>query len=131
MALFKKGTKMYSIVNLKCPKCHEGDLFLSANPYSMKNFAGMPEKCPVCAQQYVLESGFYWGSMYINYIGSVAVGGIVFLLTYYLTNISFLGIIIIMAVLLILLSPLLFRFSRAAWINIFVKYDATKAKLKS
>ena len=131
MKVFKKGDKLYSILNLKCPKCHEGDLFLHSNPYQIKDFAGMPESCSVCGQPYVLESGFYWGSMYLNYIGSVAMGGIIFLLMFYLFHFSFLAIIITMGILLVLVSPLLFRYSRAAWINIFVKYDAEKCKSKT
>jgi uncharacterized protein (DUF983 family) len=128
MGFYKKGTKMYSITNLKCPRCHEGDLFVHSNPYRLKGFAGMPESCPVCGQPYVLESGFYWGSMYLNYIGSVAMGGIIFLILFYLAHLSFLMIIIIMTILLLILSPLLFRYSRAIWINIFVKYEAGKIK---
>ena len=35
--MFKKGAKLYSIFNNKCPKCQEGDFFVNKTPFKFKN----------------------------------------------------------------------------------------------
>jgi uncharacterized protein (DUF983 family) len=37
--MLKKGTKLYSVLNHKCPRCQEGDLFVSSaySSYLFKN----------------------------------------------------------------------------------------------
>ncbi len=117
-------TKLYSIIKLKCPRCHRANLFLTSNPYNLKMFDKMPDKCPVCGEDFVRESGFYWGAMMVSHATTTLVAVIVHLIVY-----SFAGweiapnIISIISVILIIF-PVVFRNSRAIWINIFVKYDA-------
>lgn len=119
----KKGTKLYSIFNLKCPRCQQGNLFLSQNPYNLKMFDKMPDKCPVCGEDFLRESGFYWGAMMVSHATTTIIAVIVHLIVY-----SFVGwdvvpnVISIIAVILILF-PIVFRNSRAIWINFFVDYD--------
>ena len=36
-----KETIAYSIINSKCPQCHEGDFFETNNPYNLKKFDKM------------------------------------------------------------------------------------------
>ena len=57
---------LINVFNLKCPRCHEGDLF--TKPFKMSDPVSMPEKCPVCGQLYMPEPGFYYGSMFLSYI---------------------------------------------------------------
>jgi uncharacterized protein (DUF983 family) len=66
-----KGTKLYSIFKLKCPKCHEGEFFES-RLYDLKKLGHVLEECPTCKTSYVPEPGFYFGAMYVSYALGVA-----------------------------------------------------------
>lgn len=118
-----KETKLYSIVMLKCPRCHEGDFFLHKNPYSYSNLAKMPDHCPVCQQKYVLEPGFYYGAMYVSYALTIALSVAVFVAMSVLWHFEILWYLGINALLIILLFPPIFRLSRAAWANLFIDYS--------
>lgn len=127
MGLFKKGTKLYSIFQFKCPRCHEGDLFPTGS-FSFNKPFDMPENCPKCGQKYFLGPGFYYGAMFISYIITAffslfLVGGLV-LFTDISVNMSF---VILLAVLGILFVWF-FRLARAIWINVNVKYDSRKGE---
>ena len=41
---------MYSIFKMKCPRCQEGDFFIS-HPYSMKNIGKTYKYCPSCGSE--------------------------------------------------------------------------------
>lgn len=129
MAIIKKGNKLYSILNLKCPRCHEGDLFYTST-WSFQDITGMPERCPVCGQNYMPEPGFYYGAMFISYIFwgffCVIFGGtaiMVFGLSVNVTTLILMGISAIFFV-------WLFRISRAIWFNTVVHYDPKFATKK-
>ena len=90
----KKGTKLYSILNNKCPRCHEGKFFDSANPYNLAKMTSMPDKCPECGQPYEPEPGFYFGAMYVSYALGVALFVTIWVATSVLVpDISALGLI--------------------------------------
>jgi uncharacterized protein (DUF983 family) len=124
-----QGTKLYSILFQKCPRCHQGELFEEANPYKLNKIFDMPERCPHCDQLYQLEPSFFYGAMYVNYGLTVAIAVAVFVamtvlgsgweLHHYLIGIIA-GIFV--------LSPLTFRLGRSIWINFFIKYDPKKAE---
>ena len=67
-----KGTKLYSILGQKCPRCQEGPLFINKNPYKLKNWDKMHSDCPVCELHYEREPGFFQGAMYVSYALGVA-----------------------------------------------------------
>ena len=123
--LFKKGTKLYSIFNNKCPKCQEGDFFVKPNSLRIRKLLKMHETCSHCHLKYLMEPSFYYGALYVNYALTVGIGIIAFaisMLVFKLSlNVSF-GVII---GILTLLTPLTIRLSRLIWINIFVKYKKT------
>lgn len=126
--MFGKGSKVYGIFKMKCPRCHEGDFFKTRNPYNFKSMADMHARCPVCDQSYEPEPNFYYGSMYVSYGYTVAI----FIAVYVIVN-NFLGLgmwplLGILALVLIVLGPVLFRLSRITWLSLFVKYNPTKAK---
>ena len=86
----------------------------------------MREKCPNCEQRYELETGFYWGAMFISY-GIVAFymfGG--FVISYFLLGIDVMWAMGILTLGTIPLYAWFFRVSRSIWINFFVKYNPTK-----
>lgn len=121
----KKGTKLYSIAHLKCPRCQEADLF-SSKAYNIKHMLDMPDHCPVCRQDYKIEPGFYSGALWISYpfviliLIPIAVLQIVYL------DLSFPLAFFFSLIIMLGLQPLIMRFSRAIWINIFVSYDTDK-----
>jgi uncharacterized protein (DUF983 family) len=127
MGLFKKGQKVYSVANLKCPKCHEGDMFPTST-FSFKQPFDMHERCPVCNEDYFPEPGFYYGAMFISYIWTgffclAFVGFMIFVLGMTI-NASFLALVLFMA----LIFVWIFRVSRAIWINVLVHYDKNVLK---
>lgn len=120
-----KGTKLYGSVMQKCPRCHEGDLFESKNPYNFSKLFDMPERCPKCGQKFLLEPGFYYGSMYVSYAVSIAYLVAVFVaMTVLYPEFSVTEYLIIAVGSLFLLTTYFFRLSRAIWINFFVSYNA-------
>jgi len=122
-------SRFSSIVGNKCPRCREGNLFLHNSAYRLKGVTDMPEHCPVCGQQYELQTGFYFGTGYVAYGLSVALIALscvvwsIFLGIPFKDNSVFTWLAVT-GVLLIALQPLLQRLSRSIWIAIFVKYDA-------
>ena len=113
----------------KCPRCQEGDLFVS--PFEMSKPVNMPEHCPVCHQKFEPEPGFYYGSMFLSYIfsaffflGIIGVCLIVFKLS---LNAS-MGILLLVAALTYMFF---LRMSRSIWINLLVKYDPKAKENKS
>jgi hypothetical protein len=120
MAL-SKGSKMYAIVNHKCPRCHEGDLY-PTKMWSFKKPFTMRLSCIECGQAFFLEPGFYWGSMYVAYALSsvwmlLGIGVGVFLF-----DLRIMHAFIPTMILLFLMYVPIFRISRSIWINIFVHY---------
>ena len=121
-----KKTKLYSILNNKCPYCHEGDFFITKNPYDLKNFDKQPENCPVCHSTYMPENGFYYGAMYVSYGLDIALGVALFILSNVIFDWGTTTFLILFVVSILLLWTIIFRKARLIWINLFVKYDKTK-----
>lgn len=119
---FKKGKKLYSILHLKCPACQEGNLFTHKNPYNLKHLDKMPHYCPVCGEDFVRETGFYYGAMMISHATTTLIAVIVHLTVFYFYGWEIAPNLVSLLVILIGLFPLIFRSSRAIWINFFVKY---------
>lgn len=124
-----KGSKLYSIVRCKCPKCHVGDMFLPGTLYSPK-FYKMKDHCEFCGQSFEPEPGFYFGSMFVSYALNTGLFIIFWVGTSLLVeDISLLTILGILALVVIGLLPITFRMSRSIWINFFVHYDPKAGKL--
>lgn len=129
--MFKKGTKLYSIVNNKCPRCHEGDFYVDKNPFHLKKILITHEKCSHCGLKYMLEPSFYHGAMYVSYGLSVATSIATFIICM-LIGIKLLYSFIIVIISLILLTPFMLKLSRIIYINMFISYEKKnkKGKLK-
>lgn len=63
----KKGTKLYSIFRLKCPRCQVGDLFCKPGFLVFSNILEMHNKCPNCKQDFKQEPGYYTSALWISY----------------------------------------------------------------
>lgn len=122
-----KKTILYSVLNAKCPRCHEGDFFETRNPYNLKKFDKMHHRCPVCNEDFERETGFYYGAMYVSYGITVAFGVAVFVAMCVVLNFDEITYLITFASLQLLLMPVFYRLARLVWINIFVRYREQKA----
>lgn len=122
-----KQSALYSIVNNKCPKCHEGNFFETNNPYKLSRFDKMPHNCPVCNEDFERETGFYYGAMYVSYGLTVAFGVGVFLLVSVLLGYDVVTFLVTFGVLQVVLMPVFYRMARLVWINLFVKYKEKNA----
>ncbi|MBL7934942.1 MAG: DUF983 domain-containing protein [Bacteroidia bacterium] len=120
-----KGTKLYSILNNKCPKCHQGDFFVTKGSYN-KDFIKMHDKCPHCGEIFNKEVGFYYGAMYVSYGVNIGIGIGLFLLMVLIFNLSLLTYLFSFFGLVVLLFPWVMRISRLIYINLFVKFDFSK-----
>ena len=60
MSKSNKETKpvFFKLFTCKCPRCRQGDMFLTKNPYG-KGFMKMHDRCPVCGDYFDKEVGFY------------------------------------------------------------------------
>jgi len=113
----KNMKKLPAILKMKCPSCHEGDLFETPTWSFQKPF-DMPKECPNCKLNYFPEPGFYWGAMFISYIFwgwvSVFFGGTCIILLGMTVNQATIALILFSATFFVWL----FRISRSIWIHI-------------
>jgi uncharacterized protein (DUF983 family) len=119
--MFKKGSKLYSVLWFKCPRCNQGDLYPTPT-FSFKQAFHMNEKCPHCEQKYTLEPGFYYGAMFLSYILTA------FMLFGMFAFFKFgLGMRVIHSaglatIIIAILFIWIFRIARSLWLSFFVKY---------
>ena len=126
--MFGKGSKLYSILFLKCPRCHKGE-FLEANPYRLSNFNKVKVRCPKCELKYSIEPSFYTGSMYVSYGVGIAVAVAVYVLTLiFKLDLEISTLFILIVITLVLTGPYIAAVSKSIWANIFFKYDKSIAK---
>lgn len=113
---------MYSVLHQKCPRCHEGNLFLFGT-YSLRKFMQMPETCAVCGLRYEREPSFFYGAMYVSYAFQVIIVVVVGLILWLVTSPTVVEYIVAVVASTALLLPVNFRLGRAVWINLFVSYQ--------
>lgn len=121
-----RESKVYSILNNKCPKCHQGNFWETSNPYDLKRFAHMNEKCPVCGTDFRREPGYYFGATYVSYALTVAFGIGLFMLLCVGLKMDTIPFLLIFSALLFVLMPVFYRTARIIWINMFVNYKSEK-----
>ena len=121
--------KLKALFGNRCPRCHRGKFWAYSNPYYNLLFKGgkMNENCDKCGLKYEMESGFWYGGMYVSYAINVAllITGVV------VSEIFFDEVGVweeagVITAVMIFLIPVTFYLSRLIWINFFVKYDPTK-----
>ena len=116
---------------MKCPRCRRGAMYKDPNPYkkiTLKHIFDMHEKCPVCAQKYDLEPGFWYGTAYVSYALTVAISSTTFVAWLVLIGVStddnrifwWLGL---NAIALVVLQPWIMRLSRVIYMRFFIRYD--------
>ncbi|MFC7444811.1 DUF983 domain-containing protein [Mesoflavibacter profundi] len=126
--MFKKGSKIYSIVTGACPKCQEECMYEDSNPYNITKLFSMHERCSNCNTKYKIEPSFFYGAMYVSYAVGIAFGVAAFLISYLFLGSTLKTAFIAIVGALILFYPVIVRLSRNIWINIFMSYDKSLAK---
>lgn len=113
----------YSLWNNKCPRCHEGDVFVHTNPYRLDGMFKMHKNCNHCDLKYEKEPSFFYGAMYASY--AITSGWFIlwFFLDKFLLHMETIAFAVFIATSIVLLSPLSMRWSRLLWLNIFNKYQ--------
>jgi hypothetical protein len=77
----------------------------------------MNDPCPVCGLVFQREEGYFLGAMYVSYVLSTAVLGILYLLaTTLLATRDNLPVTLAMLLLYVPLVPAVFRYSRVLWV---------------
>lgn len=126
--MLKKGTKLYSILTGKCPRCHEESMYQHKNPYHPAYTITLHHACSHCGLKYQLEPSFFYGAMYVSYALGVALAVAVFVIVFLLTGLSLKTAFVCIIAALLLGMPVLMRLSRNIWINFFVGYEKSLGK---
>ncbi|WP_080240983.1 DUF983 domain-containing protein [Spirosoma rigui] len=127
------NSRLYSILFNKCPRCHQGNFFVSNSAFS-RHFDDMHDHCPVCGENFMPEPGFYWASMFISYAFFTAWTLLTFFVAVIWLKIDLDYYLVGLVPTLILLTPFFFRVARRSWLTIFIKpapnrtYTAIKGK---
>jgi uncharacterized protein (DUF983 family) len=124
-----KPNIILSILQNKCTRCRRGKMYKYNNPYDLRNFMKMNERCPVCGQPLDMEPGFYYGTNIVSYTLAFLISVASFILWWIIIGFSlqdkrFFVWMGVNAVLLVLLQPPLMRLSRTIWLAFFVPYSA-------
>jgi uncharacterized protein (DUF983 family) len=121
--MFGKGSIIYSVTKNKCPRCQEGDFFKNSNSYKLGTFTEMNVNCSSCGLKYEIEPGFFYGSMYVSYALNVAWFVTLWVATSVLApDMAKMTQFLIIAVTLLAMYPIMYRYARLLYTNIFVKY---------
>ncbi|WP_026462499.1 DUF983 domain-containing protein [Adhaeribacter aquaticus] len=118
-----KNSLLSTIMQAKCPRCREGNMFPANTLYS-RRFADMYPGCPCCGQTFEPEPGYYYGAMYVSFGFSTGIFlFVVFVLNFLVEEITMAMVMGAVVAIVVGLLPVVFRLSRAVWINIFIRYE--------
>lgn len=113
---------LYSMILNKCSRCHQGDVFVSKNPYDLSKMFKLHKSCTHCNLKYEKEPHFFYGALYISY--GISAGW--FIIWYSLLSVTFnwdnIHFILFLSLFIVAVAPLTLRWSRLIWLNIFYKY---------
>lgn len=119
--------RLLSFFMCRCPRCGTEKVF-THSPFRLNKFTETHEKCGHCGLDYYPETGFYFGAMYWSYAILVALIVNLSIITYYTGYFEY--AIYIIPVLIILLLPFIFRYSRM--LMLYIVYPVMyKSKYKN
>lgn len=90
---------------------------------TVPGFHKMYSHCPVCNVRFEKEPGFFFGAMYVSYAFSVAIFIAVGLALSLIGEFSLAVYLIAIIVVVIMLLPFLFRYSRILFLHFFGGID--------
>lgn len=119
-----KYSKIKGIFALDCPRCGEGKLFKTKNPFAFGKITEMHENCSSCNLKYDREPGFFYGAMYISYAINIAFF-VVFLVLYFnfFRSHKILHFFFVYVGFMLLIFPINFRIARSAWIHMVTTFE--------
>jgi len=123
LQMLKKGSKLNSILTGTCPRCQKESMYVNPNPYNMLTVLKMHETCSHCGLKYQLEPSFFYGAMYVSYGVNVAIGIATFIISHVFLKLNLKISFGLIVGSLIVLYPLVLRYSRNIYINMFISYD--------
>ncbi|MCE2613120.1 DUF983 domain-containing protein [Flavobacteriaceae bacterium D16] len=126
--MLKKGSKLYSILTGRCPKCHQESMYTDINPYHLGSLFKMHERCSHCNTKYKMEPSFFYGAMYVSYAVGIAFAVAAFVITFLIIGTSLVSTFIAIVATMVVFMPVIIRLSRNIWINFFVSYDPAARK---
>ena len=121
-----KKSPWSAILNHKCPRCREGDIFTYPLLEKPTKFIKTNKACSRCGLRYEREPGFFFGAMYVSYALTMAIFlGFTFILYYVFGDPALEVYIIAVVGTVIILTPVVFRYSRTLYLHGFggVKYN--------
>lgn len=125
----KSVSKLQAILEAKCPRCRQGDIFRYGN-LQLNKFTDTHHRCPACGLEYEIEPGFFIAAMYISYAMSVALAFTTGVAVYVLGKDPALWVYLLVVTLsLIVLVPFMFRYSRVLLLYFFsgIKYNKSQS----
>ena len=131
LQMFKKGSKLYSILTGTCPRCHQESMYIDGNPYHLTKVYKMHDQCSHCGLRYKIEPSFFYGAMYVSYALGVAFSVAAFVISYLLFKTSLKTSFLAIIATLVIFMPVIMRLSRNIWINFFISYDKDRDKRKA
>ena len=103
-----KPSLIHAILTLRCARCREGRVHAT--------FWQMNEFCPVCGLKFEREPGYYLMGIFFGYV----INAIIFLpicIALYLLGVTWQAYVGV-GVAIVLLSPLVLRYSRVVWLHV-------------
>ncbi|MFM9944239.1 MAG: DUF983 domain-containing protein [Bacteroidia bacterium] len=111
-----------SLITGKCPKCHQGKVFTHSF-YNVMHYSQIHKSCPHCGVKFESELGFFWGAMYFSYALNVGVSIITgFSLFFFFNDPEFWVYISVIIPIMIILTPVMMRFSRLMMMYVVAPY---------
>lgn len=126
--MLKKGSKLNSILTGSCPKCQNESMYVDKNPLHLGNVLKMNENCSHCGLKYQIEPSFFYGAMYVSYGLNVAVGIAAFIISHVFVGLNLVNSFIAIIGTLVVTFPLVLRWARNIYINMFISYDPNASK---
>ena len=83
----------------------------------------MPDRCPVCGQDFQIEPGFYIGALWTSFPIVIFIMALLSILLLVFIKLELNWFFVTLTLVLFTLQPLIIRLGRAIWINIFVDYE--------
>ena len=120
-------SKVLAILQAECPQCRKGKLF-ETGPYNLRKFSKMHTECPHCGVRFTKEPRFFDGAMYVSYALNVGLFLVSAFIIYHLFEPKSPNTYLFAIILeVILLYPLLFRYSRTFYLYAFggLKYKGS------
>jgi uncharacterized protein (DUF983 family) len=105
-----------AILRLRCPRCGQGHV------YQPRSLLRMYHECIVCGLKYEREPGFFLGAMYFSY-GLAILAALPLCVWLFFREVPAHWNALASAGVIVLLSPLLIRYSRVLWLHFDHRWD--------